>query len=218
MWCLSVFVEAAVALSSNVDEAQGNGIQLQGVRISPGLKCMNNIIEAIKAKSIRSCIQHGMSLFNCHAVNYNVMDNTCQPIILHGVVMQTQWHTGFTLATFCNNQDFLKTSIETICAQSSVQWHEQFLRAYKEYDNLFFSMTLWGINRFVRQSFGTTNCPVLCKMPRKHAISCIGVTVVMLYLLSVDSWRQYHATNSVGELQCGLISPAKAIHRGEKGR
>ena len=77
-------------------------------------------------------------------------------------------------------------------------------------------MTLWGINRFVRHSLGTTNCPVLCKMPRKHAISCLRVTVVMLNLLSVDSWRQYHATNSVGELQSGLISPAKAIHRGGK--
>ena len=159
MWCLFVFVSAAIALLSNIDDAQSNHIQLEVIHISPGLKCMNNIVEAIKAKSIRSCILHGMSLFNCHAVNYNIMDTTCQPIISHGVVMQTQRHAGFTLGTFYNNHDILKTTVETICAQSSVQWREQFRRAFKEYDNLVYSDDVVRDNHVCKAFVGGNELP-----------------------------------------------------------
>ena len=139
MWFLYALVPVVITLSSNMDTVQTHHIQLEVVRISPGLKCMNNVVEAVKTKSMRSCILHGMSLLNCHAVNYNIMDNTCEMIVSHGVIMQTQRNASSTLATFCNNHEILKTGVETICAQSSVQWVEQFQRAYRHYDSVVYA-------------------------------------------------------------------------------
>ena len=67
------------------------------------------------------------------------MDNTCEMIVSHGVIMQTQRNASYTLATFHNNHDILKTGVEIICAQSSVQWREQFQRAYRHYDSVVYA-------------------------------------------------------------------------------
>ena len=114
MWCLLIFVSATVPLLSHAqtDAAQTHHVQLNVVRIAPGLRCINNIIDAIKSKSIGSCILYGMLISNCHAVNYNIMDHTCQVIASHEVVMQTQRSSVSLLASFYNNRDFLHTDVE----------------------------------------------------------------------------------------------------------
>ena len=159
MWCLHAFVSIVIALSSNIGAVQTHHIQLEVVRISPGLKCMNNVFEALKTKSMRSCILRGMSRSNCHAVNYNIMDNTCEMIVSHGVIMQTQRNASYTLATFYNNHDILKTGVETICAQSSVQWREQFQRAYRHYDNLVYADNVQRDKQVCKSFVGDNELP-----------------------------------------------------------
>ena len=103
---------------------QSDLIQLQLTRISPGLRCVNNIIETIEMRSVKSCIIYGMSINDCHAVNYNTKERVCEVIVSHGVVMQVKDSIHFHFASF--NYECLQTGVEVSCDQSVVQWKEQF--------------------------------------------------------------------------------------------
>ena len=130
MWCPFALASTAINLLLHINVFQSHHIELEVVRLFPGLKCMNSVVEAIQTESVRSCILHGMSVLNCHAVNYNIIDHTCQEIASNEVVIQTQRNTNSTLASFYNNHALLKTDVETSCAKSSVHWREQFTWAY----------------------------------------------------------------------------------------
>ena len=74
------------------------------------------------------------------------MDDICEAIESHEVIMQTQRNTSLLLASFNNNYDLdlIKTGVDSSCAQSAVQWRQQYTRAYKQYDNLVYSDdTVW---------------------------------------------------------------------------
>ena len=157
MWYLLTPVSSSVALLLHIGVVQSDLIQLQLTRISPGFRCVNNIIETIEMKSVKSCIIYGMSINDCHAVNYNTKERVCEVIVSHGVVMQVKDSIHFHFASF--NYEFLQTGVEVSCDQSVVQWKEQFARAYVLHDNLVYSDGNARDNHICKVSVGDSEVP-----------------------------------------------------------
>ena len=63
----------------------------------------------------------------------------CEIIVSHGVVMQVEGALDFLLASFNYNGGYPITGVEVDCAQTFVEWKEQFTKAYVQHDNLVYS-------------------------------------------------------------------------------
>ena len=161
---------AAVALMLHIDGVQTDLIQLQDAYITPGLRCVSNILENIEMKSVKQCILYGMSINDCHAVNYDTKDHRCELIVSHGVAMQVIDSGDFHFASFNYNYGFPQTGVEADCAQSIVQWRKQFALAYVQYDNLVYSDSKVRENHICKVSVGNSEVPGVADVDTKRCM------------------------------------------------
>ena len=107
-----------------------NTVELQMTFLEKGMKAITGKQSSSTQPSLSQCILWGMSNQDCHAVNYDEVSEVCEQISAHGTLLEFENAASYTFVAFNNTQVLLKTDTHEVCKERSVQWREQWTRAY----------------------------------------------------------------------------------------
>ena len=83
----------------------------------------------------------------------------CDIIVSHGLVMQVENALNYLLVSFNYNHEFPITGVGSDCAESSVQWKEQFTNEYVQHGDLVYSDNHIRDNHVCKASVGDNEIP-----------------------------------------------------------
>ena len=123
--CLHATIDCAIARSPF-----HRHVLLRIAFVEHEIRCISGVKSSSTQPSVSKCVMQGMTTNNCHAVNYDMIAKTCQLIISHGSRLTFENAVNHTFIALKNTKELIETGTDNTCGVESVQWEEQYRRAF----------------------------------------------------------------------------------------